>query len=350
MGVETKEAERIWRAVADLHHDMFLGLLLTILSRKGEAAGAEFTFNVFRRQQRERFLPGLVKLGLDQDPPAVAAAKYHYLSNQIGGVNVEFMPEHQGKAWIRYAPPRWMWKGVVMCAIPRKVSEAVLWGWHANNGVMLGRPSLGFVCTKQGVDAQDGLEGYYLDYGRSLEPHERLRFARDEEAPRFDPAHAPVLASDAWPAERLARAHRNYAMEYARSGMLEAVNTFGPLEAEGLLRLAFRIVGMQTGRDLAAAMGRRGSFAGFLAALIEGQGDALEISAPASGRISALQQGWRLAADAGSLADPCLPAWGDLLQGLTSGFLRDHHLQAQGARLEDGIRFELSFADGGTAA
>lgn len=337
------DTERGWRAVAALHHDLFLGLLLTILSRKGEAAGAEFTFNVFRRQQRERFLPGLKKLGLDGAPPAVAAAGYHYLSNRIGGVNVEFMPEHDGKAWIRYAPPRWMWKGVAMCAIPRKVSEAVLWGWHANNGVLLGRRSLGFVCTKQGVDAQDGLEGYYLDHGRELEPHERLRFARDEEAPVFDPSLAPALASDAWPPERLAKAHRNYAMEYARSGMLEAVNTFGPLEGEGLMRLAFRIVGMQTARDLAAAMGLEAVPAALLPALIEGQGDALDLSR-AAGRVTAVQRGWRLMAGAGALAGPCLPAWGELMQGLASGLVRDHALEARGRREGDDIRFELAFS------
>lgn len=36
-------------------------------------------------------------------------------------------------------------------------------GWHANNGVLLGDPGLGFVCTKQMVDGQPGLEGYSGD-------------------------------------------------------------------------------------------------------------------------------------------------------------------------------------------
>ena len=48
---------------------------------------------IFRRQQQERFLPGLEKLGLSGLPPAVAAAQYHYLSNWIGGVSVEYMYE-----------------------------------------------------------------------------------------------------------------------------------------------------------------------------------------------------------------------------------------------------------------
>lgn len=339
--------ERIWRAVADLHHDMFLGLVLTVLSRKGPDAAAEFVFNIFRRQQRERFRAGLVKLGLDRDPPAVAAAKYHYLSNKIGGVDVEFMPEHDAKAWIRYAPPRWIWKGVAMCAIPRKVSEAMLWGWHANNGVMLGRLSLGFVCTKQGVDAQDGLEGYYFDHGRDLEPHERLRFARDEEAPMFDPAKAPVLASDAWPAERLARAHRNYAMEYARSAMLEAANTFGPIEGEGLMRAAFRIVGMQGYRATAAAFGMahagEDDFGRFLSTLIEGQGDAFERLPSRDERQIAVQQGWRLMEGAGALVAPGLAAWGDLLQGLGSGHSRRCRVLVSSSQSESAAGFEISW-------
>ena len=39
-------------------------------------------------------------------PQAVAAAQYHYLSNLIGGVRVEYMPECDRKAWVRYAPIR----------------------------------------------------------------------------------------------------------------------------------------------------------------------------------------------------------------------------------------------------
>ncbi|MDW3428521.1 hypothetical protein NQ306_25955, partial [Escherichia coli] len=86
------------------------------------ADAAEFVFRVFRRQQQERFLPGLKKLGLDGLPPAVAAARYHYLSNWIGGVHVEYMYETDRKAWIRYPPPRWIWKGTAICGVPGEVS------------------------------------------------------------------------------------------------------------------------------------------------------------------------------------------------------------------------------------
>ena len=96
-----------WRSVADLYHAYFTGLILTVVTRRGTVDAAEFVFRVFRRQQQERFLPGLEKLGLSHLPPAVAAAQYHYLSNWIGGVSVEYMVETDRKAWIRYPPPRW---------------------------------------------------------------------------------------------------------------------------------------------------------------------------------------------------------------------------------------------------
>ena len=53
-----------WRSVADLYHAFFTGLILTVVARRGTADAAEFVFRVFRRQQQERFLPGLEKLGL----------------------------------------------------------------------------------------------------------------------------------------------------------------------------------------------------------------------------------------------------------------------------------------------
>src|SRR6201986_5203471 len=79
-----------WRSVADLYHAIFPGLILVVVTRRGTADAAEFMFRVFRRQQQERFLPGLKKLGLDHLPPTVAAAQYHYLSNWIGGVHVAY--------------------------------------------------------------------------------------------------------------------------------------------------------------------------------------------------------------------------------------------------------------------
>src|SRR5205085_5782882 len=148
-----------WRAVSELYHAYFTGLILSVVTRRNTADAAEFMFRVFRRQQQERFLPGLEKLGLINLPHAVAAAQYHYLSNWIGGVSVEYVYESDRKAWIRYPPPRWIWRGTAICGVPGEVSRAELPGWPGNNRVAVGNPNLGFVCTEPSVQGQDGLEG-----------------------------------------------------------------------------------------------------------------------------------------------------------------------------------------------
>ena len=250
-----------WRSVADLYHAFFTGLILTVVARRGTADAAEFVFRVFRRQQQERFLPGLEKLGLAHLPPAVAAAQYHYLSNWIGGVHVEYMYETDAKAWVRYPPPRWIWRGTAICGVPGEVSRAMLRGWHANNGVALGDLRLGFVCTKQSVDGQDGLEGYYCEYDHPLELDQRLVFARHLEAPLFDPAAAPALPVASWPKPRLEKAYRNYAMEYVKTAAPVMVQVFGPEDAAYLLHLTGKLIGMQYFDEIAQSLGvesRRG--------------------------------------------------------------------------------------------
>jgi len=192
-----------YRAVEHIYHSYLTGLILMLASRAGAPRAAEVVFRTFRRQQLARFLPGLKKLGLDKLPHAVACAQYHYLSNQVGGVKVEYVFESDTKAWVRYPPPRWIWSGTAICGIPSEVSRAMLRGWHANNGVALGNTKLGFVCTKQSVDGQDGLEGYYCEYDHPLDLDARLVFARHLEAPLFDPAAAPALPVASWPKPRL---------------------------------------------------------------------------------------------------------------------------------------------------
>lgn len=311
-----------WRGVADLYHAYFTGLILTVVTRRGTADAAEFVFRVFRRQQQERFLPGLEKLGLSHLPPAVAAAQYHYLSNWIGGVSVEYMYENDRKAWIRYPPPRWIWKGTAICGVPFEVSRAMLRGWHANNGVALGNPNLGFVCTKQSVDGQDGLEGYYCEYEHALEIDQRLVFARHLEAPLFDPSTAPALPVASWPKPRLEKAYRNYAMEYVRTAAPVMVQLFGPEDAGYLLHLTGRLIGMQYFDEIARGFGlERGTgkeFDEFLRALFEAQDDIAEISDDDS-VYEINQTTWKLMVDVPDYHPACARALEGLVEGLAAG-------------------------------
>jgi len=325
-----------WRAVADWYRAYFTGIVLSTVARRSSARAAELVYHLFSHQRTERFLPGLRKLGIDQLPHAVAAAQYHYLSNDIGGVPVQYMYESDRKAWIRYPVPRWAWTGTALCGIPTEVSRAMLAGWHAQNGVSLGNPRLGFVCTKQAADGQSGLEGYYFEYDRDLSPEERLRFARNEDAPDFDPAAAPRLPTTAWPQSRLAKAHRNYAMEYIRTALPVAVNLWGPQEAIDLLGLTGRLVGMQFYHETASrlglsapdpthAAGRDGdtcaaAFGDFMSRLISAQGDRCEVQRSGD-QVRVFQTGWTLMDD---LAQPH-PGIATAFNGLIEGALAAHN-------------------------
>src|SRR5690349_17004174 len=180
-------------ALAELYHRYLTGLLLALVLRAGAPQAAEVAFRTFRRQHLEKFLPGLQKLGLTGLPPAVACAQYHVLSNALGGVKVEWIPETDRKSWVRYLPPRWIFDGTAVCGIPTDVSRAMLRGWHGHNGVSLGNDRLGFVCTMQTTDGQPGLEGYYVEEEEALEPADRVRF-RPGERPAGPPVPLPVPA------------------------------------------------------------------------------------------------------------------------------------------------------------
>ena len=310
-----------WRAVAELYHAYLTGLILTTVTRRDGAAAADLVFRIFRRQHLEKFLPGLEKLGLRGLPDAVACAQYHYLSNHLGGVRVEYMYESDRKAWVRYVPPRWIWMGTAICAAPTEVSRAMLRAWHAHNGVSLGNPRLGFVCTMQTTDGQPGLEGYYYEYDRALAPDERLRFAPGEEGPEFDPAKAPLVEGANWPPERLAKVVRNYAMEYVRSALPELGAAFGAADARYLGGITGRLIGMQyyaqTAELLDVPSCDASGFATYLTRMGEAQGDQVRWDADGDDAVVE-QKTWRLMAGLSPVPDAAFDAWNELWVGALS--------------------------------
>lgn len=306
------------RAVSVLYQALLTGLVLTLVTRRGEDQAAEFVFRLFRRQHLEKFGPGLAKLGLDRLPHAVACAQYHYLSNQLGGVKTEYVAESDRKAWVRYPPPRWIWYGASICGIPSRVNAAMLHGWHGHNGVTLGNPRLGFVCTGQTVDGDPGLEGYYLEHERDLAPEERVRFVHGEAMPPFDPTRAPRLDSAAWPPERLDAVVSRYAMEYVRTALPVLLDLRGPADTRILLGHAARLIGMQfhdeTARLLDVADTGPKFFARYLAALFEAQGEAVEVEEAAGGTAVRLR-GWRLARGLEPVDPAAFDGWCELWRG-----------------------------------
>ncbi len=311
-----------YKAISKLYNALMTGLVLTLVSQRGADDAREFVFAHFRRQHLEKFLPGLRKLSLDHLPHAVAAAQYHYFSNALGGVKTEYIYESDRKAWVRYPPPRWIWQGTAICGIPREVNEAMLHGWHGHNGVSLGNPRLGFVCTGQTVEGDPGLEGYYFEYDYDLLPEQRVRFAHDERAPAFDPAHAPKLDSASWPEERLRKVERSYAMEYVRSMLPAMMALFGAEETLALVGRTARLIGLQFYEETAALLGiaddSAESFANYLAALASAQGEEVECHSR-----SLTQKGWRLMAGIDFESDAPLRAWNALWEGALAAHNRE---------------------------
>jgi hypothetical protein len=310
---------RAIKAAAGLYHSYFTGLILTLVSRRGAAEAAEWVFRLFRHQHHEKFLSSFDKLGLKGMPDAVACAAFHYLSNQIGGVEVEFMRESDRKAWVNFVPPRWIYPGASICAVPSEVSRAFLRGWYAHNGVSLANPRLGFVCTAQTTDGQHGLSGYFLEGERELSEDERLCFRPGELPPPFEPAAAPRLPAAAWPPERLAKAERNYAMEYIRSGLPRLAEIFGPAEAAHLGRITGRLIGAQlykaTAALLAVAAGGAEAFARFMLRLAAAEGDAAALAMQEDGAVLVRREGWRLMRGLEPLSPAIFEAWNGLFEG-----------------------------------
>jgi hypothetical protein len=321
---------RAMQAAAGLYHAYFTGLILTLVTRRSAADAAEWVFRVFRHQHHEKFLSSFDKLGLKGLPDAVACAAYHYLSNSIGGVAVEFMRENDRKAWVNFVPPRWIYPGASICGVPSEVSRAFLRAWYAHNGVSLKNPRLGFVCTAQTTDGQHGLAGYFLEHDWELAAEERLQFRPGELAPPFDPAAAPKLPEADWPAERLAKARRNYAMEYIRSGLPRLIEIFGPAEAVRLGHVTGHLIGAQLYKETAALLGIDGGgaegFAQFMVRLAAGESDEAEGSGEGNAVI-VRRPTWRLMRGLEPLSPAVFDAWNGLLEGSLA--VHDRHLSLQ---------------------
>lgn len=307
-------------AQAGLHHQYFLGLQLMVAVEEGREAIYDWMFRLFRRQHEDKFLSSFAKLGLEDLPHAVACAKYHVLSNGVGGVAVEYMEESSTKAWVRFRYPRWMYAGPAICGIPVEASRGFLHGWYAQNGVSLGNLRLGFVCVSEDVTGQFGLCGYFKEYDHDLSPEERLQFAPDEVVPDYDAAAQPSPPDNQWTPERLAKANRNYAVEYIRNGMRALTEVVGQQRALELAQRAGRLIGLQHYPAMAAQIGAIDgdieAAADFLQTMMSGMGDDCAMQAQEDGSILLTQSGLRIVRDLeASVRDNLLIAWAELWLG-----------------------------------
>ncbi len=307
------------RAQAHLHHAYLLGLQLMISTRKGPEVTGEWMFRLFRRQHLDKFLSSFAKLGLADLPDAVACAKYHVLSNGIGGVGVEYIAENDRKAWVRFRYPRWMYHGPTLCGVPVEVSRGFLKGWYAHNGVSLGNPRLGYVCVSEDMTGEFGLCGYFKEYDHELSEDERLQFAKGELPPPFVAEDQPSPPADQWSELRLEKASRNYALDYIRNGLCELADVIGADETLELGGLAARLIGMQyfdeTAQMTGAADGDLSDAADYLRAMFAAMGDDVTVQGGAD-EIELTQSGLRVVRGIDSPArELVLDCWAQLWVG-----------------------------------
>ncbi|MGY4352987.1 hypothetical protein ACVWXM_009504 [Bradyrhizobium sp. GM7.3] len=126
--IDCEVANKLWGRT-------FSGLSAITYREEGEDAVCELYVRVLRQHQTGHYREGLRKLGIrDDEPPAVAAAKYHYLTNAIGGLSMEYIEESPKKVWIRYIAPMWTFAGTAMMALPGSLRRKTFTAWHPRNG------------------------------------------------------------------------------------------------------------------------------------------------------------------------------------------------------------------------
>jgi hypothetical protein len=332
------------RAQAHLHHAWLLGLQLSVAVHEGAAATGEWMFRLFRRQHEAKFLASFDKLGLAGLPNAVACARYHVLSNDVGGVGVEYAEESERKAWVRFRYPRWMYAGPTICGVPVETSRGFLRGWYAHNGVSLGDPQLRFVCVSEDMTGQFGLCGYFERTDRPLGDDERLHFAPDELPPDFARYEQPALPETGWSPERREKARRNYALEYLRNGLPELAAVIGDAGAREHGRRTARLIGLQYQAELAERLGCEDgdldAAATFLGRLLAGMGDAVEVSGGGASR-TLVHRGLRIVRDLPAAdADRLLHCWTELFGGLLAAQRQRKDLDVE--RTGEGLRWTIT--------
>ncbi|MEQ9519739.1 MAG: hypothetical protein RLN89_09900 [Parvibaculum sp.] len=304
-----------WRATAELHQRFLTGLLLYVVQKKGEELGVELLFRTFRTQHHEKFIAGHRSLGLTDLPDAIACAQYIYLANHVGGVKCEFIPESDKKAWVRYLPPRWIWEGAAICAVPNDMSKAFMRAFHSQCGISLGNERLGFVCTKITTQCDPYLEGYFIEEERPLGPDEKLRYHFDENGPDMDKSELPAVD---WDTTRLQKARRNYSVQYIRSLLPELVGLVGDREAAQLGRNAAYLIGMQSYDNTAAAIAltdaSAGGFATYLSTLLAASGDAAETMTEGDDLLVRARS-WRMMEGRAHVTPGAFDAWNGLWEG-----------------------------------
>ncbi|WP_433678694.1 hypothetical protein [Nocardia sp. CA-119907] len=225
-------------------------------SLKGEAAVHELWRHALSAEQNIKYVDGLTKVGISSDePPAVKAAKYHYFTNIIGGLEMEYIEESDRKVWIRYRTPMWAYSGVALIAMPERLRRTIFSVWHPRDGILMGTKRLAFVATKFSLEGDPYDECYWEEVDRDLSPEEMMRYEVAVRTPEFDPDRAPRLDTELWPETRILKARHKFSEGYVRATVDGLYTMFGALTTHHIVETAMRKLAIQITPELATLAG-----------------------------------------------------------------------------------------------
>ncbi len=275
---ETTELERLrasTQLAAKCWGRAFAGLSAITNREKGEQALKDLWAETLRSHQDVKYLEGLRKLGIrDDEPPAVKACKYHYFTNLIGGLRMEYIEESPKNVWIRYLAPMWTYSGLAMLAMPSHARRNNGRSWHARNGELMGSDRLQYVKTKTITEGEPYDEGYFIEQDQPVPPEEAFVLRAEARSPQFDPFKAPKLDPVLWPEERQLKARVKFSGGYLSGSMHVLLDKFGVDTAANLVGMTMRSLAIQYIHELKADLAIQGNdvhdvtalFAGILAA------------------------------------------------------------------------------------
>lgn len=245
-----------WSRTAQLANQIWFALdtanRFLLLRRWGAERTEQLEYFFLRKHQETHFLDGLAKLGLDQEEPHIASAKYHVLSNVLGGLDMGYRLDSAGRAWIFYFPPSpfgssSMQAGAGILCVPTPVVLAGMRAWHANNGVLLGDLRLQFTVTDLLSEGGPYDAGYFSIADADLDEGDRLRVNLGEKAAIPGP---PPPLGEVWPQGRIDAALEKYSAQYAIGGLAQIALRSSLEEAATIAELAFTTVFVSWSRIL----------------------------------------------------------------------------------------------------
>jgi hypothetical protein len=284
---------------SQIYNSIYHAITVALVREVGHDKTYDIHAQMLRHHQEHFFLSGLKKLGLDSETSdAVRCAKYHCLSNGLGGLRMGYAVENSRKVWLFYLPhtPDNAWAGQAALAHSRGNMLSDYRGWHANNGARLGNRGLRYVATQFVCDGDRYDGGYFEDTGRNLGPDELVIEKLGEQLPaglEIRPWQSEINPQE-WPVERRAKALRNYAVTWAADRVWSVLQSCGEQGEKVARRGIQAILFSWLGRFRAAVGGdpdRALEFARFV-----------ELFHSAGGirtRVEAADGGWDLVVDKG---------------------------------------------------